>query len=170
MVFGDKNRFAVAFELDDDPGGAWMFGRFCYWINGEAVGDWSRGVSLRDVLFQIKCIVGDQGKRSCPALLQLSREEIFRLIGTCLDEASDDLFHFISRDFLPARFDVCIPIDIFDKWRIYAVDGGDESRIVYGDESGSHVYEAKLSLGEFDRVMYSAYSALDSLYCAVAET
>lgn len=166
MEFGDKSRFAVAFELDTDSGGEWMFGRFCYWIGGKTVGNWGDGVSLRDVLFQMKCIVGDQGNRLCPALFVLSEDKIFQLITTCLDEVSDDIYRLIPPDFLPARLDVCIPVDVFNHWRVFLVDGEHESKLLYGRVDQSKVDVIVLSRGEFDAVFASAYVCLDSIYRA----
>ncbi len=48
MIFGDPTRVAIAMELAPDDGGEWLFGRLCYWINGQQFGDWRRGNSLRD--------------------------------------------------------------------------------------------------------------------------
>ena len=54
MLFGDKKKFGIQVELDFQYGGEWLYGKFCYWINNEMIGDFDMGSSLRDVLFQMK--------------------------------------------------------------------------------------------------------------------
>jgi hypothetical protein len=131
MEFGHKTRFGIAVELDENHGGSWLFGRFCYWIAGEMVGDYNSGTSLRDVLFQMKYIIDDRGKRFSPDLLNFSNEKMFHLIFSALSEGDDEIFRYVKDDLIPARFDVCIPADIFDSWRIFLVDGANDARLLY---------------------------------------
>jgi Immunity protein 42 len=32
MEFGDRNSFAIEFDLDEHYEGVWLFGKFSYWI------------------------------------------------------------------------------------------------------------------------------------------
>ncbi|TGV31306.1 hypothetical protein EN829_033405 [Mesorhizobium sp. M00.F.Ca.ET.186.01.1.1] len=68
MIVGNQERFAVEFELDKDYGGVWLFGRFCYWIANEQIGEYEMGTSLRDVLFSLDTIKNDTGNRVSKAL------------------------------------------------------------------------------------------------------
>jgi hypothetical protein len=52
-VVGEPSQFAVEYDLNENYGGVWMFGRFCYWCGGQRVGDYEMSTSLRDVLFQL---------------------------------------------------------------------------------------------------------------------
>jgi len=38
ILYSDKTRFAIEFELNENSGGNWMLGRFCYWICDQKVG------------------------------------------------------------------------------------------------------------------------------------
>ncbi|WP_277403523.1 Imm42 family immunity protein [Achromobacter insuavis] len=40
MEFGDRNRFGVNLDLNEDYGGVWLFGKICYWICGNMVGNY----------------------------------------------------------------------------------------------------------------------------------
>ena len=168
MEFGDRSRFAIAIDLDKNHGGSWLLGRFCYWIAGKLVGSYDVGTSLRDVLFQMKYITGDQGLRLCPALLELPEEKIFSLISSALDETSDELLRYATPDFLPARFDVRIPVDVFDSWKIFLVEGVYEAKLLYFRLDSSTLSVATLAPGEFDTVFKSAHAYLDRIYSVSA--
>lgn len=163
MLYGQKERFGIEFELNDDPGGAWMFGKFCYWINGEQVGSFCEGTSLRDVLFSMKYIVGDTGSRTAPSLAARDATETFRLINEALAERNGDIFTVISRDVLPACFDVCPNIDIFGSWNVYLIDSLKNSKIIYSGDGGNTVKAAELMLGEFDTVASTVCEKLNGL-------
>ncbi|MHA6861513.1 immunity 42 family protein [Ralstonia pseudosolanacearum] len=163
MLFGKKERFAVEFELDNDHGGAWLFGRFCYWIGGERVGDYDAGASLRDVLFQLKHIVGDGGKRFCPPLAALPATQSFKLIFDALRETNSEIFNYVSLDFMPACFDVCIPVEIFNAWNIFLVEGIEEAKLIYQADGVPDTKLTNLSVGEFDVAIKTAYAELEGL-------
>jgi hypothetical protein len=163
MLCGEKARFGIEFELDEHSGGEWMFGKFCYWIGGEKVGEFDEGTSLRDVLFSMKYIIGDAGKRTAPSLASCDGRDVFRLIRDYLNDAGDNLTKLIPPDAMPACFDVCPPIDIFGSWHIYLVDTPELSKIVCSNDGGNNVKTVDLALGEFDAVASTAYSKLNSL-------
>ena len=73
MDFGDRSKFAITVELDENYNGAWLFGKFCYWADGMMIGDYKSGTSLRDVLLQATNIHGDSGKRFCQDLFCLGK-------------------------------------------------------------------------------------------------
>jgi hypothetical protein len=163
MLCGDKARFAIEFELNEHSGGTWMFGRFCYWIGGEQVGDFEEGTSLRDVLFSMRYIIGDAGKRTASSLALCDEKTIFRVIQEFLNESGDDLIKLIPADIMPACFDVCPHVDIFNAWHIYLVDTQGLSKVVYSADGGNNVKTVELAMGEFDTLASTAYRELDSL-------
>ncbi|MBB6580629.1 immunity 42 family protein [Ralstonia solanacearum] len=163
MLFGKKEQFAVEFELDANHGGAWLFGRFGYWIGGERVGDYDAGTSLRDVLFQMKYIVGDAGKRSFPRLAELPALEIFRLVSDALNERNGDISRYVPPDFSPAYLDVGIPMDIFSCWDVFLVEGLREARLVYRESGVDNIRFTALPVGEFDSVVQTAQNELEKL-------
>lgn len=164
MEFGNRERFAIAVELDSNHGGAWLFGRICYWIGGEMVGDYSLGTSLRDVLIQSSYIRGDTGKRICLPLVKLDKGNLFSLISDALDEKNDEIFQYIENSIFPARFDIRIPVDVFDSWKIFLIEGDDKAKLIYKRVDSSRTAEFVLSPGEFDSVFGKAYAYLEHLY------
>jgi len=163
MQYGEKARFGIEFELNKRSGGAWMFGKFCYWIGGAQVGNFDEGTSLRDVLLSMRYIVGDAGKRTAPFLTPYDKNEIFRIIQDSLNESGSGLADLIPADFMPACFDICPHVDIFNAWHIYLVDAQELSKIVYSVDGGKSVKKIELAPGEFDTVASNAYRELDSL-------
>ncbi|MFB9275607.1 Imm42 family immunity protein [Cohnella cellulosilytica] len=121
MLIGNPESFATEFELNNNYGGAWMFGRFCYWINGARIGDYESGASLRDVLFLIEDLVRDQGNRSNKNLFMLDYKEFFNRLNEALYGDSSK-YDSIAIEETWAQFNVCPPIDIFDNWKIFMVE------------------------------------------------
>ena len=164
MEFGDRSRFGVSLDLNEDYGGAWLFGKICYWICGNMVGNNDEGTSLRDVLLGMAYAVGDGGKRYCPALADLEKNRVFYLIDAVLRDVNDEIYQYLPADFLPARFDVCIHVDVFDPWKIFLIDGDEKARILYRKLDSSEIEEGILNVGEFDRVVVEVQRYLDCLY------
>lgn len=157
MIIGDAAEFAVEYELDEPSGEAWMFGRLCYWVGGEMVGDYGLGTSLRDVLLQMKYVVGDCGNRffRCSGI---SDEKLFDLVNDAIygDSVGDDE---------EARFDVTIPVDVFAGVKIFLFDFlGEGSRLIYSNNNGGVVMGWGLRLGEFDSVIKRFYDELQGIY------
>ncbi|WP_158601934.1 immunity 42 family protein [Pararobbsia silviterrae] len=161
---GDKNRFAVTLKLDKNYGDIWLFGRICYWIGGDIVGDYNLGTSLRDVLIQSSYIRNDSGKRFCPSLANLEKDKIFSLTSNSLLENSTDISQYTQGDPLSACFDVRIPVDVFDSWKIFLVEDISEARMLYKHIDSPNIREFKLTPNEFDNVFCEAYIHLEKLY------
>lgn len=163
MEFGDRSIFAIQVELNSDFGGAWLFGRFCYWIAGNQVGDYELGTSLRDVFLNLKWIAHDCGNRRGDRLCQWPPEELFELLDRSLygiDELAPDVWLPES----PARFDIRPPVDVFDGWKIYLVECDTVDLFVYGNISTVRQIEVfKAPRGWFDMVFQQSYIYLERL-------
>jgi len=163
MEFGDRTRFAVSLELDADSGGPWMFGKFCYWIGGRRVGDYELGTSLRDVLSALKWIVADAGKRDDCRRFTMPREEVYREIDSSLyghAEKAGSEFEIGPT----AQFDVHPRVDVFDEWKVYLIEYGDEGRLLYKNSPDRSVNEFFLRKGEFDACIKPAWDELNRMY------
>ncbi len=163
MEFGDRESFAIQIELDSDHGGSWLYGRFCYWINGKQVGDYDLGTSLRDVLFNMKGIMGDSGNRDGGSLCALSPEEAFLVLDKSL-YGDGGKPQAIQLPDTPARFDISPPVDVFDHWKMYLISCGDRDLLLYKHSSHTDVQVFSTSVGMFDRIVRAAYNHLDTLY------
>ena len=90
--------------------------------------------------------------------------KIFSLISDVLNETSNEIYLYIHKDFMPARFDVRIPVDVFDYWRVFMVDGCNKTKFLYKKPESQIINEVFLPVGEFDQVFNQAYTYLDNLY------
>ena len=164
MEFGDRSLVGAQFELNCDVGGTWLFGRFCYWINGTRLGDYNLGTSLRDVFFSMKWIVADRGNRQGDLLCDLPAEQAFQLLDATL-YGSDEVVASASLPQTPARFDIRPPVDIFDGWKIYLIECHGYDRFLYSRLAPDASFEIfKAPRGIFDTVIKDAYDYLEHLY------
>ncbi|MDI5927462.1 Imm42 family immunity protein [Rhizobium leguminosarum] len=170
MEFGDRARFAITVELNENHGGLWMYGRFCYWIAGESIGSYDEITSLRGILFRMRYLHSDRGQRACPELMKLSTEEMFSVISAALRDDDDEIYNYIPRDFPFARFDVGVHVDVLDNYEIYLVENGDIAKILYFNMERKELKHFLLGVGEFDRVALDAYDYLDKMYDAAEES
>ena len=163
MEFGDRALFSVQLELDADYGGSWLYGRFCYWVNGTRVGDYDLGTSMRDVFFKMKWVVNDCGNRKGGQLCSLLVEEAFLLLDKSLYGAKENAQESWLPD-LPARFDVRPPVDVFDEWKMYLIECGDRDLMLYRNSNEVDVQVFGTPVGVFDTVIKQAYAHLENLY------
>lgn len=162
MLAGNKNTFAVEYELDADQGGAWMYGKICYWIGSKKIGDYELGTSLRDVLFQLQNIVYDSGNRGGADLCHLLPNELFHLLNGLIYE-DQSVEPPIPID-MPARFEIKIPVDVFDEWKIFLVDCENFSFVLFKSINDSNVNFARIKNGEFDRAITTVLHDLEQAY------
>lgn len=163
MLFGKKKSFAIEVDIDKNFGNEWIFGKCCYWINGRMVGKYDEGTSLRDVLFQMKYILGDSGKRLRPGLLNLEYVEVIKIAEEI--EEFDGANQMWSEGNLPgASINVRIPVDVFDEWKIYLIDGKVSSRLIARNIFDNEVVVSNLIPGEFDSAFSAAYRYIDEFY------
>jgi hypothetical protein len=165
MNFGDRESFAVQFELDEEHQGAWLFGKFCYWIGGIRVGNYELGTSLRDVYIGMKWLPHDCGNRRGGILCSLTPEEAFTALDGALyaNEVCTDTQYPELPD-APARFDISVAIDVFNQWKIYLIECDGVARILMRNTEDGVVRMTTLPQGVFDGVIKDVYAYLEGLY------
>lgn len=164
MLFGDKKLFAVELDLAEDHGGAWLFGRFCYWINEVQVGDYELVTTLRDVLSGMKWIVYDCGNRKGEDLCELQPREIFFILDKLLYGSEEyETSKNLQTPDTPARFEITIPVDVFNRWKVFLIECGDKARIFF-KSIDEDVKVGNLPAGIFDNVIKDVYGYLDKLH------
>lgn len=165
MKVGDKDSFAIEFELDQQYGGPWLFGKFCYWISGIKVGDYELGTSLRDLLFQMRWAVKDCGNRSGGILCDVTPEKAFLILDSLLYESEDSAStsEFPALD-TPARFEISIPVDVFDQWKVYLIECDRIARILVRNSNEGVIKSATLPKGAFDLVTKEVFDRLNRLH------
>ena len=158
MILGDKCSFAIEFNQDPNNGKEWLFGKFCYWINGTSLGDYELGTSLRDVLFQMRGVVADCGNREAD-WCKCGAKDIYDLLdGAIYNDAECDVD-------MPARYDISISVDVFDGIKIYLIDCvNSDSRIIYSIDDGITVIDTRIASGKFDSIVNSCYTELNKIY------
>jgi len=156
MIIGKPSRFAVEFELNDKYGGAWLFGKFCYWICDVCIGKYEDGTTLRDILACMPWMIHDNGNRRHHELFLMETEELYKKIDNALYGDGD------SAEEEWARFEIKPLVDVFDDWKIYLVENDEETRII--TQNQDCIREYKISPGEFDYAIRLAYNKLNDLY------
>lgn len=164
MVIGDCLHFAVEFELDHEFGGMWLFGKFCYWVKGKQIGNYNLGTSLRDLLFQMETIIRDKGKRTNSELFILDSVELFNRLNDALYSCNSCIYYNKAIEETWAKFNVTIPVDIFDEWKLFLIEGNEKARIIIKMPNSNKIIEEELKLEEFDTVFIEAYKELNKLY------
>jgi hypothetical protein len=163
-LIGDPSRFAVEYDMNEDYGGAWMFGRFCYWCGGLQIGDFELGTSLRDVLFQLERMGRDAGHRDSVRFRTMPARDMFRLLDSVLYGDADLNTCRVAEEEQWARHNLVPPVDVFDHWKGFLVEDHHVSRVVFAYVSNPEVREFVLKPGEVDEVLNAVRRALREIY------
>jgi hypothetical protein len=158
-IFGSKEMVGVQFELDVESLGPWLFGKFCYWVRGRMIGDFDLGTSLSDVLSVLAPVIKDNGRRRSEKLYALSSHELCNLLDSGL-YGSDAEIQARAIEEQWARFQIDLPIDVFDECRVYLLDGEQKSRIVLKHLASGILEEFAVDLGAFDAAAGDAFAEL----------
>ncbi|WP_020621246.1 Imm42 family immunity protein [Paenibacillus daejeonensis] len=161
MIIGNPSTFAVEYELEPNYEGVCLLGKFCYWVQGEQIGEYALGTSLRDVLFQIETFVRDNGNRFGQSIIHLNTQDFFNKLNDALYGTSDNLQ---ATEEQWARFNVCPSIDVFSNWKIFLVQESTHSRLILKNISQQRVSEVRLQFNEFENVIREVYEKINNLY------
>ena len=168
MLIGNRSSVAVEFELSEEYGGVWLFGKFCYWLKKQCIGDFEYGTSLRDIFFELETIIQYKGNREHKELFSLSAFGLFYRIDNALYGAQHSNDEERAMEESWARFNVTLSVDIFSGWKIFLIEDCEDARIITGrlNEDGrsyNNIYEVTLKCGEFDRILNEAYKEMNKL-------
>lgn len=163
-VVGDRSRFAVEYDLDEQHGGEWMFGRFCYWCGGQRVGDYGLGASLRDILFQLETLLRNKQLRASRRFDGMSAMAAFRLIDVALFGAIECDADRLAEEEQWARHNIFPPVDVFDRWKGFLVEDRHGARLMFACEPYVDVRELVLESGEVDAVLDVVRNALGAIH------
>jgi len=157
MLIGDPATFATSVKISVGPKDKWLFGQFCYVINGELVGNFEEITSLADVLSAVTPIVKDNGKRENCELFHLDMETIYRRVSLCVYDDHSDHDGLLGE--MPARLDITPRVSIFRHCRILLVDCGLSANIIF-TRNLRDLYRHDAASGTFDQVIYSTFEYL----------
>ena len=65
-----------------------------------------------------------------------------------------------------ARFNISMPIDVFDEWKIYMLENKDKALILYKSSGQKVVSSLLLNQGEFDEAIRRIHDELNKRYDA----
>jgi Immunity protein 42 len=163
-LFGETSRFAVEYDLDAKHGGAWMFGRFCYWSGGRRVGDYELGTPLRDVLFQLDEIAKYGHLRTSQRFSAMPAILVFRLLDGALFGGADLNNAHVAAEEQWANHQIIPGVDVFLSWKGYLVEDEKTARVIFARAPYLEVSELSLKTGEVDAVLNASRNALDEIY------
>jgi hypothetical protein len=163
-LFGDPLRFAVEYDLNENHGEDWMFGRFCYWCGGRRVGDYELGTSLRDVLFQLEPLPRDRHLRVGQRFYSMPASDVFRLLDAALFGTAELNNARVAEEEQWAQYNILPPVDIFDSWKGFLLEDQQTARLIFAHDPYLDINELSLKPGEVDSVLDSALNALSEIY------
>lgn len=133
-------------------------------VKGRRVGDYELGTSLRDVLFSLDTLVRDNGNRTDIGLFGLDGGELFSVLDSALYGYEESQYEKKAIQESWARFNVVLPVDVFDNYKIYLVENYQTSRMLIKHVSDDEPQDVMFPKGMFDEVIYLAHQELDNLY------
>lgn len=168
MFLGNKNRFAIQWEVSPDPSWPYLYGKACFWVGGLQIGNYEMGATLGDFLSCLKYPVGDCGNRHSKRLCNMKGKEVFDVLNGGLFDGTEHLTSLAEAESW-ARFNVSISIDVFDNWRFYLLDCESYSRLLVGrfsslDDTYNFSAEQILSTGEYDEIIIEYQRLLEDAW------
>ncbi|MBB4595383.1 immunity 42 family protein [Xanthomonas cannabis] len=155
MIYGDKNLFAVEMQLDNNSGGQWMLGKFCYWLNGERVGNFEDGTSLRDVYLQMAPILKTKNRNFND--IDLNYTEIHRAINESI--FGEECVISNAADYLAAP-----PVDVFDGFKIFVFSKEDDKYIITYQKEDCEINFTCLPRTKFLETLHQSYEEMERIY------
>ncbi len=160
---GDPLKFAVRYELDANYGGVWMYGKFCYVFNGQEVGDYEAGTSLRDVLFQLDELMKfDRQPNS--RFQSVSAKDLFENIDVALSGSGPDVLQELANEEHWRSLCAFPPVDVFDGWKGFLINDGKFCRFIFSHSPYAEIREVAVDFGEFDLIINSVRKELNDIY------
>ena len=98
-------------------------------------------------------------------LCKIGAEKVFYLVDKSLygeGEEGDGVVIDIPDNLV--RYDVRIPVDAFDEWKIYLVDCEKDAMLIYKNEEEKKPSFYSLPKGRFDKIFLDFYARLESDY------
>lgn len=130
MIVGNRVSFGIEWELSDEPMEAWMFGQFCYWINGQQFGRYDEDTSLRDVLMELEYVAQCSGRRDHDGLWALTPLDMFLTIDKALYVGGDPELDARAIAETWCRFLAYPGVNVMSGIKAFAVSSAGQTRLV----------------------------------------
>jgi len=126
IIMGNPKNFAIAYALNEDHGGKWLFGKICYIINDIVIGDWEAGTTLCTIVSDFSRIHGDSRNeyyhgRKEDGFFNMPIPELLRHIDEYKNDKSSPIYS-TANDRCYARFDITLDDTIMEDWKVYLVE------------------------------------------------
>ena len=136
---------------------------FCYWCDGQRVGDYELGTSLRDVLFQLDELA-KYSRRINRRFNATPAASVFRTIDGALFRKAEPSAVQLAEDEQWSRHGVFPPVDVFDDWKGFLEGDGTSERLLFAQKPYSEVRELTLANGEVDSVLSDVRRELNAIH------
>lgn len=157
MLIGDKNNFAIEFEILDVVDG-WVFGTFMLWALGSAIGNpEDKSVDLKGCINWLKDFVENPKDRFEPGLYELDKKQVFiQLCSSVLAIEGSSFAEEKYRDTF-CRFHIShIGMSSFDDITILMVENKQDRVRCIWRQDDQEIKEAYLSSSEIYKVAAQA--------------
>ncbi|MDI2112207.1 Imm42 family immunity protein [Commensalibacter nepenthis] len=169
MLYGNKDIFAIEYQIDEDHCGKLMMGNCCLYFQGNPIGKNPYTWYLVDLMMILKQLLKNNDQRYAPKLFALSDQEFSDVIYKVCFEDKDELFY----QYLPQKRDLSdymLVLDntsvFIDDYIIYFVDNDEYTKVWYcksTDPRHNHYKSFLIPLGEAEHVLEQAYQDLARL-------
>lgn len=161
-LFGNKKKFAIQFEVTSTFN-QFIYGKICYWIQEKQLGKYEEGATISDVLLFLPSIIQDNGNRKHERFFIMDMDELVHLLSGAAFLEDNVKIEETANEEQWARFNICMPMDVFYDIDIFLIDSHEKSRIVfsYDQKNFEQIYIEK---GYVDKVFLQLYNELNLLY------
>lgn len=166
-LIGNRERVAIEFERTRWPDGyeKWIYGFMCIWVCGQRIGRHDEEVAMTVALTSMPWILNHTGKRADGGLMTMPAKKAFNTMYDAIyryDEGvSDEELDARSKRYRPFQIH-CDGFDYFDGWRAFLIESELAARLIWRAPHKT-VHEARIGIGEFDRVLDGFLSELECL-------
>jgi hypothetical protein len=147
MICGDRNRFAIEFEIeliDDSP---WVFGTFFFWVDGSRYGNPEDTVALNASVGTARWFLDRSFNMEHEEWFDMPKEELFGLIALPAADAPLEYYGYAVDD---------VGMSSFDKYKdtfVLVKNREGKERLVWKSEIDQLLREILLDAMEYERVL-----------------
>ncbi len=161
MIFiGNVDSFAVKLSCTEEIDGK-KYGRFCFIINHNEVGDFDYGVNLGTAYVYFCNLLFNEGHREKPEFFKIEAGELFKKLDSWLYGPE---FYELAEEYaqeyggLQVLCGIC---ESMDEWKGYLIENSTCARFLVAKLKSS-VSEYFLSKGEFDSVIKATVDYMEN--------
>ncbi len=135
MIIGDRGRFAIEFQVDEPRLEHWLFGKLCYRVGGQEVGDYDLGGTLNGAVGAFIRLLEFKGSRQEPTLMSSPAADVFNRIDGALyiDSGQSDLQVRTDWESFKRFHAWPVGFDVFDDWKCYLIEDDKIGRFLWKD-------------------------------------